>query len=237
MGNNEKITVLVVDDSDIIKHALKNFFREYHFDVYTCSDGLEGIQMAKNVKPDLIFLDLMMPNLDGIKMLKILKVLDELKDIPVVVISGNTSRINVLKALEAGANKVLSKPLHKENIKMALKEILGEEQLSKSKKADNVNIASDASMIEGLKKIFYQNFKNKIPALKEYISQKNVEKAHEIVHQLKGGGTTAGFPKITELAIRMEENLKSGEVEWKDLDEKFNELQKIFSEIELKQAV
>ncbi len=237
MENNGKITVLVVDDSDIIKHALKNFFREYNFDVYTSNDGLEGIQMAKNVKPNLIFLDLMMPNLDGIKMLQILKILDELKDIPVIVISGNTSRMNVLRALEAGANKVLSKPLHKENIKMALKEILGEELLRRSKKSSNISIADNNAMTEELKKIFYKNFKSKIPALKEYISQKNTEKAHEIVHQLKGGGTTAGFPKITEVSVKMEENLKSGEIDWDDLETKFDELQKLFGEIELKQAV
>jgi len=234
---NKKIKVLVVDDSDVIKHALSNFFREYNFEVYTCNDGLEGIQMAKKVAPNLIFLDLMMPNLDGIKMLKILKILDELKEIPVIVISGNTSRINVLKALEAGASKVLSKPLHKENIKMALKEILGDELYSSSKKSGKVSIADNEAMSDELKKIFLNTFKNKIPALREFISQKNMEKAHEIVHQLKGGGTTAGFPKVTEISIIMEKNLKSEDVNWQELEIKFEELQKLFEEIELKQAV
>ncbi len=67
--NEDKITILIVDDSDIVRHSLKNFFSDYNFEVITCTDGLEGIQKAAESKPAIIFLDLMMPNLDGVKIL------------------------------------------------------------------------------------------------------------------------------------------------------------------------
>lgn len=70
---NKRATILIVDDADIIRYSLKNFFQEYDFDVVTCTDGMEGIKMSAECKPALIFLDLMMPNLDGIKMLQIIK--------------------------------------------------------------------------------------------------------------------------------------------------------------------
>ncbi|MBZ0199566.1 MAG: response regulator, partial [Ignavibacteriaceae bacterium] len=116
MSSEKKITVLVVDDSDIIRNSLRNFFQDYNFEVITCHDGLEGIQKTKEHRPSLIFLDLMMPNFDGVKMLQVIKVLDELKNIPVIVISANTNRSNVLASIEAGAERVISKPLQKDVI-------------------------------------------------------------------------------------------------------------------------
>ncbi len=215
MSEVNKITVLVVDDSDVIKHALKNFFREYNFEVITSNDGLEGIEKARQFKPNVIFLDLMMPNLDGIKMLQVLKVLDDLKEIPVIVISGNTSRNNVIKAMEAGANTVLSKPLHKEHIKKALKEILGEEVLSRSRTNPMSEKEAD-EIAEQMKKFFFTSFKNKMSALSEYVKTRNREKVYEIIHQLKGAGTTAGFPKITEYSTKFESLLKEQEVNWEE---------------------
>ena len=101
--SEDKQTILVVDDSEVIRRSLKNFFSDYNFEVITCSDGFEGIQAAAEYKPAIIFLDLMMPNFDGVKMLQVLKVLDGLKSIPVIIISGNTNRTNVLSVIEAGA--------------------------------------------------------------------------------------------------------------------------------------
>ncbi|MCU7513496.1 MAG: response regulator, partial [Ignavibacteria bacterium] len=130
----DRIRILVVDDSDVIRHALKTFFEDYNLEVLTCTDGLEGLQKAAEFKPNLIFLDLMMPNFDGLKMLQVIKVLDNLRHIPIIVISANTDRRNVLAAVEAGAERVLSKPLQKEMIIKYVNEILGSETLSKSKK-------------------------------------------------------------------------------------------------------
>ncbi len=130
----QKINILVVDDSDIIRNSLRNFFSEYHLDVITCLNGLEGIQKAIEHKPCLIILDLLMPNFDGIKMLQVIKVIDDLKKIPVIVISGNTNRSNVLASLEAGADRVISKPLQKEVIIKNINEVLVANFLTKLRK-------------------------------------------------------------------------------------------------------
>ena len=116
INNGKKNKVLIVDDSDVILHTLKDFFEDYNFEVITCSDGLEGIQKAAEEKPDLIILDLMMPNIDGIKMLQVKNVLEDIQNIPVLVISANTAKRNVMAALEAGAHRVISKPLDQQLI-------------------------------------------------------------------------------------------------------------------------
>ena len=126
-------TVLIVDDSEVTRHALQSFFLDCNLNVITSIDGLEGVQKALEYKPVIIFLDLLMPNLNGVKMLQLIKVMDELKHIPVVVISGNTNKRNVLAAIEAGAERVISKPLKKEIIIHAVNDILGSEFLLRKK--------------------------------------------------------------------------------------------------------
>lgn len=231
MGESEKIRVLIVDDSDVIKFSLRNFFKEYDFEVIVSNDGLEGIEKARIHTPHVIFLDLMMPNLDGLKMLQVLKVLDELKDIPVIVISGNTSKQNVLRAIEAGAVKVLSKPLHKEQIKKSLREILGEEIFDRSRKLEVEN-ETEEEMTKQMKKFFFNSFSSKIPLLKNYVNTKNKEKAYEIIHQLKGAGATAGFPAITETSIKVEELLNTENILWDKVAEFNDIIQKTFEDIE-----
>ncbi len=237
MTNPNKIKVLIVDDSDIIKHSLRVFFNDYNFEVFVSNDGLEGIEKARLNIPTLILLDLMMPNFDGLKMLQVLKVLDDLKEIPVIVISGNTSKQNVLRAIEAGAVKVLSKPLHKELLKKAIREVLGDEILDKSKKNTVHTSQSDEEIAEQMKKFFLNSFTPKMEVLKGYIEAKNKQKSYEIIHQLKGAGTTAGFPTVTEISAKIEELLHSDTIPWEKVTELNAAMLKTFDEIETEVGV
>ena len=152
----EKLKILVVDDSDLM------------LEVITCHDGLEGIQQAMETKPKLIILDLLMPNLDGVKMLNVIKLMKDIKDIPVIVISGNTNKRNVLAAIEAGAEKVLSKPLKKELLKRSISEVLGPEFLKSVKKVDQKPdmTKEDQEFINELRQYFINGFNSKEELMK-----------------------------------------------------------------------
>lgn len=84
----DKKTVLVVDDNptmiEIVKMAL-----ESDYNVESASDGKEGVDKAKKLKPDVIIMDVMMPNISGIEMLKILLSDEETRDIPVIVFTAS----------------------------------------------------------------------------------------------------------------------------------------------------
>ncbi len=122
------IKVLIIDDNYSILQYLKTLLERYGFVVKTSSNGYEGIQNSAEFKPDIIFLDLMMPNIDGIKMLQLKKVLNDIKDIPVIVISANAGRNNVIAAIEAGADRVLAKPINIKQLKAAVNELLNKEK-------------------------------------------------------------------------------------------------------------
>ncbi|PID62444.1 MAG: hypothetical protein CR986_01355 [Ignavibacteriae bacterium] len=116
--------VLIIDDNSSILNYLKTILGKYYFEVKTCTNGYDGLQNTAEFKPDIVFLDLMMPNIDGIQLLQLKKVLNDIKDIPVIVISANAGRKNVISAMEAGADRVLSKPIDFKQLKTAVNELL-----------------------------------------------------------------------------------------------------------------
>jgi len=222
-----KIKILIVDDSDVILKSLKSFFEEYPIEVLTCADGLEGIKIAAEDKPDLIFLDLMMPDFDGLKMLKVKNVLKDIKNIPVIVISANTARRNVLAAIDAGAIKVVSKPLQKKQILDYTAELLGEDIL---KTKSNIFTQKDKKKLkQDLVEIFISTFNEKRNNIKNAIKNKNTELLKSVIHDVRGAGDTIGNPKITEIAAEIEEKEIQSATDWVFVEFKCNELyQEVF---------
>ncbi|MBN1302510.1 MAG: response regulator [Melioribacteraceae bacterium] len=226
MSTKSKLTILIVDDSDITRNSLKNFFEDYKLEVITCSDGLEGIQMALECKPNLIFLDLLMPNLNGLKTLQVMKVVKDIKSIPVIVISGNTNKQNVIGAIEAGAEKVLSKPLKKDLIIKSVNEILGEDVLKKSEGEKTLSDEDNFELRRRLVKFFLNSFPEKKKAILEGLSTKNKDLMNIAIHEIKGTGGLIGYPEITVLAGRIMNKLNQSHIDWNyiryEIDELFN---------------
>lgn len=230
--NNQLIKILVVDDSDIIRQSLKTFFREYNIDVITCHDGLEGIQEAIEHNPSLIFLDLMMPNFDGVKMLQVLKVLDDLKTIPVIVISGNTNKTNVIASIEAGADRVISKPLQKDLILKNVAEILGEDFLASHKKGNIITEQDNKEIINKLREFFINSFQIKRDGIKHALQSKNNVLMKAIIHEIKGTGGAIGYPELTIISTEIETLLRSSVVDWDLIKIKCDKILSIAAEIE-----
>jgi CheY-like chemotaxis protein len=230
--NEEKQTILVVDDSEVIRRSLKNFFSEYNLEVITCSDGYEGIQAAAEYKPSIIFLDLMMPNFDGVKMLQVLKVLDGLKTIPVIIISGNTNRTNVLSVIEAGAERVMSKPLQKDIIVKNINEMLGSDFLMKAKRNKQFTVTEANDIQKKLAGIFLKSASSKKEAIVDALSNKDKESLKYVVHEFKGAGSTIGYPKLTFISGVIEDQLNGMKINWDQINMMCNQVLSIINEIE-----
>ncbi len=226
---NHKEKILIIDDSNEILMFLKRFLESKGFMVYTSTDGVEGIQKAIEVKPAVIFLDLMMPNLDGLKMLNVKKVLDEIKDIPVIVISANTARRNVIAALEAGADKVLSKPLKNEKILEYINEVIGKESVAISE-----DLLSEDEVLEfknDLTEYFLDSFPEKKEKLTNAIRNRNVRELKTTIHEIKGAGGTMGYPQLTELSEEIEKREFNTPTDWVFAEFKCNEIFQVVNSI------
>ena len=103
--------ILVVDDVDTNVRLLEAKLTIEYYDVLTCRDGATAIELARAEQPDLILLDVMMPNMDGFETCKRLKDDPATRHIPVVLVTALDGRPDRIKGLEAGADDFLSKPL------------------------------------------------------------------------------------------------------------------------------
>jgi CheY-like chemotaxis protein len=229
---NEKVKILVIDDADVIRNSLRKFLSEYDVEVLTCNDGLEGLQSAVEIKPQLIFLDLMMPNLDGIRLLRVLKVLEDLKHIPVIIISGHTDKTNVLAAMEAGAEKIVSKPLTKEVLIKAINDVLGNNFLASSRKLSQFSVYEKDEMNRELKKYFTNTIIQKKETIRQSLANKNKELLKLIVHELKGSSGTVGYTNISELCREVEGVVLSPQSTWLEISTKCQLLLTSLTEIE-----
>ncbi|MEO5957805.1 MAG: response regulator [Opitutaceae bacterium] len=106
--------VLTVDDSKTVRIIVRKAFRPYDVEIFEAANGVEGLAVAAKENPDLILLDVTMPVMDGVEMLTKLKSDAALKAIPVVMLTAEGGRDNVLKIAKIGVRDYLVKPFKEE---------------------------------------------------------------------------------------------------------------------------
>ncbi|MFH1537937.1 MAG: response regulator [bacterium] len=110
-----KYCMLIIDDDKVTRQVVRNVFED-EFEVLAAGDGHEGVKLAKDNQPDLILLDIIMPDFDGFSTLMMLKDFPETKDIPVIMLSVIRDRGKIFQALREGATDYLLKPFTTEKI-------------------------------------------------------------------------------------------------------------------------
>jgi len=110
MNPNHAPKILVADDEVFMLRLLEMTFKKGGYEVVSCRDGKEALATAATALPQLIVLDIMMPGLDGLGALRLLKENPATRDIPVVVLSGKGHALTKIDAVMAGAVLFLAKP-------------------------------------------------------------------------------------------------------------------------------
>ena len=112
-----KPKVLIIDDEEAIRSTMKMMFEYEGYDCVLAAGGEPGLKIAERERPDLIFLDIKMPQVDGLEVLKQLKAPDGSP--PVVILSGHGSVRTAVEATKLGAH-FLTKPLDLEKLRELL---------------------------------------------------------------------------------------------------------------------
>lgn len=107
----KNIKILLVDDEPDILEFIGYNLKKKGFEVETAQNGLEGLKQAKIFRPDLILLDVMMPQMDGMEMCAELRKLDSFQDTLVVFLSARAEDFSQLAGYDAGANDYILKPI------------------------------------------------------------------------------------------------------------------------------
>lgn len=114
-------SVLIVDDEVNILELLKYNLEKEQYTVYTAQSGEEGLALIKGRKIDLAILDLMLPGIDGLDLLKYIRSRDDLAQMLVILLTAKTSEVDKVIGLELGADDYLSKPFGIHELQARLK--------------------------------------------------------------------------------------------------------------------
>lgn len=109
MKANDKITILMVEDDSSFRQIYLDMFKAEGYNVIIAEDGERGCDLAKDKKPDLIILDLVLPGLQGFEVLKRIRSDNETKDIPILVATVLGTYVDVRKGLQLGATDYMVK--------------------------------------------------------------------------------------------------------------------------------
>ena len=116
----KRFRILAVDDEYINTQVIKSFLRE-EYDVLTALNGQDAIDMVKRYMPDLILLDVMMPDINGFEVCKIIKADELYADIPIIFLTALDTHDGQLEGLELGAIDYLTKPIKFQLLKLRVR--------------------------------------------------------------------------------------------------------------------
>ncbi len=116
------LKVMVIDDSKTIRRTAETLLKKEGFEVITATDGFEALSVIADQKPDLIFLDIMMPRLDGYQTCALIKHHRVFKHTPVVMLSSKDGLFDRARGRIVGSDHYITKPFTREELLMAIEQ-------------------------------------------------------------------------------------------------------------------
>ncbi len=110
------VKVLVIDDSKTIRRSAENLLTKEGYAVITATDGFDALAKIADMRPEIIFVDIMMPRLDGYQTCALIKNNSEFKATPVVMLSSKDGLFDKAKGRIVGSDRYITKPFSKEEL-------------------------------------------------------------------------------------------------------------------------
>lgn len=123
----EKIKVLLVEDEQTLAMIIKDTLTDQGFDITMGENGIEGLKLFFDVRPDILVADVMMPELDGFEMVNKIRQTD--KKTPILFLTARSAIKDVVEGFELGANDYLKKPFNMQELIVRIKALVGRVQI------------------------------------------------------------------------------------------------------------
>jgi len=120
--NFESLKVMVIDDSKTIRRTAETLLKKAGCTVITAEDGFDALAKIADNNPDIIFVDIMMPRLDGYQACALIKNNTSFKDTPVIMLSSKDGLFDKAKGRIVGSDQYLTKPFSKDELLGAIRE-------------------------------------------------------------------------------------------------------------------
>ncbi len=219
--------VLLVDDNDINLRVTAGLLRPYGVAVDTASSGEEGIRLINKTKYDIVYMDHMMPGMDGVEVTKIIREIDDpyYRQLPIIALSANAIDGAEEMFINAGMNAFLAKPVEIEELEASLIKWLpadkiktavceavpieGEKNEFGSFKKIDVNVGlsytnGDVEIYRGILKDFAMSLHDKQALINKLANDEDIGRFTIEVHSLKSVSKTIGAVTLSEKALELE---------------------------------
>lgn len=120
-----ELNVMVIDDSNTIRRTAEALLKKTGCSVTTATDGFDALSKIVSTRPNIIFIDVMMPRLDGYETCSIIRSNQQFEEIPVVLLSSKSSFCDKARGVVVGANSYLTKPFSKDELLEAINKHTG----------------------------------------------------------------------------------------------------------------
>ena len=120
----QDLKVMVIDDSKTIRRTAETLLKKAGCEVFTATDGFEALSKIADHKPDIIFVDIMMPRLDGYQTTALIKNNKVFKNIPVVMLSSKDGLFDRARGRIVGSEQYLTKPFTKDELLSAIQSLV-----------------------------------------------------------------------------------------------------------------
>lgn len=242
-----KMKTLIVDDNTLNLKVAQRIVEQEGLEVDTANSGFECLDMVKQNQYDIIFMDIMMPEMDGVETLKKLKEIENFNT-PVVTLTADAKVGSEEKYLNEGFNAYLTKPIIKEKLDEVLNSLLSADKKETVKdtetkkdsqdgatkgnieylKANDIDVdvsielLGDIEMYNQTLKDFIEESKSRIPRIIKNKMSRNMKDYSIDVHAMKSDSKYLGFKKLAELSY--EHEIKSKEEDSNFVTLHFDEL-------------
>jgi PleD family two-component response regulator len=124
-----KSKILIVEDDLDVADMLNAYFRVQGYDVFVVNWGLDGVRAAQTARPDLIILDIRLPDIDGFEVARRLRTDRKTQDVPMIFLTEKRERIDRLQGLELGADDYITKPFDVQELRLRVRNALSRARL------------------------------------------------------------------------------------------------------------
>ena len=123
-SEDDAVTILVVEDNRDVAYLIGSLLADKHYSISYASNGLQGLEMAGQLIPDLIITDVMMSQMDGLELCRQLRANDLTNHIPIIVVTARIAKEDLKRGIEAGADAYLYKPFDAEELQLRIAKLL-----------------------------------------------------------------------------------------------------------------
>jgi CheY-like chemotaxis protein len=220
---SETPTILMVDDEPTTLEVMEMFLRGAGYEqVIRTSDSREVVALMEEKRPDLLLLNLMMPHMDGVEVLKAVRGHEDLSDVPILIVTGSSDPAIKQRAVDHGATDFLGKPIDPSELALRVRNTLTASGRAFAQPAPRPEAArrllpkrrpvaapgtplvsrltGDDARSRAIVEAFVGRLRDKLVAMEESIALRDFNELVNLAHWLKGAAGTVGFDEFTEPA-------------------------------------